>query len=174
MNICIFGAASESIPKAFKEEAEKICERLGNTGHNLIFGAGSTGIMGACARGFAKTPAKIYGYMPEHIVDLDIEPTFEACDSLCITTTLNKRKELMEEDAQAYIIMPGGIGTMDEFFEVLTLKGLGLENKPIIIYNIQGYYNNIISFLENCVANVPVNSLYSVVDNYEDLVKELC
>lgn len=173
MNICIFGAASERIPTEIKQEAEKICEQLGNAGYNLVFGAGATGVMGACARGFAKTPAKIYGYVPEHIKNLNIEPVFEGCNQLYVTKTLNERKELMEQNSQAYIIMPGGIGTMDELFEVLTLKGLGVENKPIILYNFQGYYNNIITFLENCVANICVKDAYYIVDNYEDLVEAL-
>lgn len=173
MNICIFGAASELIPTEIKREAEKICEQLGNAGHNLVFGAGATGVMGACARGFAKTPSKIYGYVPEHIKNLKIESVFEGCNQLYITKTLNERKELMEQNSQAYIIMPGGIGTMDELFEVLTLKSLGIENKPIVIYNINGYYNNILFFLMRCSTNVPIEKLFKVVDNYEDLVEAL-
>lgn len=148
MNVCVFGAASNEIDKSYISAAEKLGEELANRGHSLIFGAGKNGLMGAVARGVHKVNGKIYGVIPSFFRDESIEKIFDKCTELIFTETMAQRKAKMEELADAFIIVPGGIGTLEEFFQVLTLKQLGRHTKPIVIYDINGYYKMLGDFLK--------------------------
>ena len=140
MNICIFGAASPKIDDMYIKEVEELGENLGKRGHDLVFGAGAHGLMGAAARGFHKGGGKVYGVVPKFFREEDIEALYEECDEFYYTDTMAERKAQMEDLADAFIVVPGGIGTFEEFFEVLTLKQLGRHRKPIILFDINGYY----------------------------------
>ena len=143
MKICVFGAASHTIDKKYIEMVEKIGEEMAKRGHSLGFGGGANGLMGAAARGVKKGGGYILGVIPKFFEDESVEAVFEECDQLIEPDTMRERKQLMEDNAEAFIITPGGIGTFEEFFEILTLKQLCRHNKPIAIYNIRGYYNEI-------------------------------
>lgn len=151
MNICVFGAASSEIDKKYKDAVGVMGERLAQEGHNLVFGAGTHGLMGAAARGFKKGGGKITGVIPTFFKEADVEVIYTDCDDLIFTETMHERKAKMEELADAFIITPGGIGTFEEFFEVLTLKQLGRHKKPIAIYNIDGYYDSLQAMLEHSI-----------------------
>ena len=148
MKVCIFGAASDEIAKFYIDAVEKLGEDLAKRGHELVFGAGGNGLMGAAARGVYKQGGKIYGVIPSFFRDENIEKIFDKCDELIYTETMAQRKAKMEELADAFIIVPGGMGTFEEFFEVLTLKQLGRHVKLIAIYDINGYYKKLEEFLE--------------------------
>lgn len=151
MNICIFGAASSEIDDKYIKAVENLAQQLANSGHNLVFGAGGQGLMGAAARGFRAGGAKITGVIPEFFKDADIEAIYDDCDELIYTDTMRERKATMERRADAFITVPGGIGTFEELFEVLTLKQLGRHDKPIIIYNCDGYYSALEAMLDNAI-----------------------
>ncbi len=151
MNICIFGAASSEIDAEYVEAVEKLAQELAERGHNLVFGAGACGLMGAAARGFKKGGAKITGVIPEFFKDAQIEAIYYDCDKLIYTESMHERKAKMEELADAYIIVPGGIGTFEELFEIMTLKQLARHNKPIAVYNINGYYDKMEEMLRHAV-----------------------
>jgi len=104
--------------------------------------------MGAAAEGFREGGAHIIGVIPKFFEEEQVEAIFEFCDELIQPDTMRERKQLMEDHADAFVIVPGGIGTFEEFFEILTLKQLCRHNKPIAIYNIKGYYNEIVHALE--------------------------
>ena len=148
MNICVFGAASNEIDECYIAAVEKLGERIAKEGHTLVFGAGGHGLMGAAARGVHRCGGKIYGIIPKFFKEENIEQIFDACDELIFTETMAERKAKMEDMADAFIIVPGGIGTFEEFFQVLTLKQLGRHVKPIVIYDINGYYKKLEEFLE--------------------------
>lgn len=149
MNICIYGASSNKIDSSFMESAEKLGEELAKRGHSLVFGGGTNGLMGAVARGFSKKDGKIIGIAPSFFnVDGVL---FDKCDEFIYPETMRKRKEIMEQKSDAFIMTPGGVGTFDEFFEILTLKQLGLHSKPIAIFNINGYFDNLIATLNSAV-----------------------
>lgn len=149
MNICIYGASSNKIDSSFMEASEELGEQLAKRGHTLVFGGGTNGLMGAVARGFSKTDGKIIGIAPSFFnVDGVL---FDKCDEFIYPDTMRKRKELMEQKSDAFIMTPGGVGTFDEFFEILTLKQLGLHSKPIAIFNINGYFDNLIATLNSAV-----------------------
>ncbi len=146
MNICIYGASSNLIDKGYIDATEELGYLLAKRGHKLIFGAGAGGLMGAAARGFYRAGGSILGIVPSFFnVDGVL---FEDCDELIYTETMRERKQLMEKRADAFIAVPGGIGTFDEMFEILTLKQLGIHNKPTVFFNTNGYYNTLLSFLE--------------------------
>lgn len=148
MKICVFGAASNEIDKEYIRLVEEFGEMLAKRGHSLVFGAGNNGLMGACARGVTKGGGKIQGVIPSFFRTEAIEEIYGECDELILTETMAERKSKMEELADAFVIVPGGIGTFEEMFEVLTLKQLGRHEKAIVIYDIADYYDGIDKMLE--------------------------
>lgn len=148
MKVCVFGAASDKIDKIYIERVEALSKKLGKRGHSLVFGAGANGVMGAAARGFYAEGAEIIGVIPEFFKQENIEAIFENCTEIIFTQTMNQRKNKMEDIADLFIIAPGGIGTFEELFEVLTLKQLGRHKKPIVFYNINGYYDELMEFMK--------------------------
>ncbi len=151
MNICVYGAASSQIDSRYIEIVENLCEELGKRGHTLIFGAGGSGLMGAAARGFKQGGSRVCGVVPLFFKEQKIEALYDNSDNTIYTRDMGARKQIMEENADAFIVTPGGIGTYDEFFQVLTLKQLKQHNKPIALFNINGYYYSIQALMHNGV-----------------------
>ncbi len=146
MNICIYGASSNEIDKIYIDKVEALGALLAKKGHTLIFGGGGNGVMGASARGVHSENGKIIGVVPSFLnVDGML---FDKCDELIYTETMRDRKQKMEDLSDAFIMAPGGIGTYEEFFEILTLKQLGRHNKAIVIYNINSYFDEFLRMLE--------------------------
>ncbi len=146
MKICVFGASGHELKQPYFDAAAELGRALGLGGHTLVFGAGDRGLMGACARGAAETGAEIIGVAPRFFDEPGI--LFQSCTRLILTETMRERKALMEELGEAFIVMPGGIGTLEEFFEVLTLKQLGRHDKPIALLNTCGCYDALRTLLE--------------------------
>lgn len=140
MNICVFGAGSPKVDPEYLTSAEQLGEAIAKRGHNLVFGGGRNGLMGAVARGTKVAGGRVVGVVPQFFLDEDIEPIFEYCDELIITKDMAERKDKMEELSDAFIITPGGIGTFEEFFQMLVLKQLNKHNKAMAVYNVNGYY----------------------------------
>ena len=149
MKICVFGAASAHIDNKYVAAVEKLGEKLALRGHSLVFGCGGTGLMGAVARGVKRCGGKIHGVIPEFFREEGVEIIFDECDKVSYTKTMAERKKIMEDEAEAFIIVPGGIGTFEEFFEVLTLKQLGRHSKGLAIFNIDGYYDDLERFMQS-------------------------
>lgn len=147
MKICIFGAASALIDKKYIEKVEALAEKMARRGHSLVFGAGGSGLMGAAARGTKRGGGYIHGVIPHFFREERLESIYTACDKITYTETMAERKTTMEDDCDAFIIVPGGIGTLEEFFEVITLKQLGRHHKAIAFYNIDGYYDSLEAFM---------------------------
>lgn len=140
MNICVYGAASNEIDNSYITAVEELGEEMGKRGHTLIYGGGAQGLMGAAARGVKKGGGKVIGVAPSFFkVDGVL---FKDCDEFIFTDTMRERKQIMEDKADAFITTPGGIGTFEEFFEILTLKQLRRHGKALAVYNLNGYYDN--------------------------------
>ena len=173
MKICVFGAASHTIDKKYIEMVEQMGEEMAKRGHSLVFGGGANGLMGAAARGVKKGGGYILGVIPKFFEDESVESVFEECDQLIEPDTMRERKQLMEDNAEAFIITPGGIGTFEEFFEILTLKQLCRHNKPIAIYNINGYYNEILHAIEVATKKNFIRGgcldLFKICENTDEL-----
>lgn len=175
MRICVYGAASPTIDPEYIRQTEILGEEMAKRGHSLVFGGGANGLMGAAARGVKKGGGSILGVIPKFFENETIEAIYDKCDELLTPDTMRERKQLMEDNADAFIITPGGIGTYEEFFEILTLKQLCRHNKPIAIFNIMGYYNGLNEVMnqamqknfirENC------STLFRITDNLDELLE---
>ena len=151
MKICVFGAASPTIDEKYIKAVEELGEIMSRRGHELVFGAGANGLMGAAARGVKRGGGRIHGVIPTFFKEEEIEAIYQECDELTFTDSMRERKQAMEDCADAFIITPGGIGTFEEFYEILTLKQLGRHKKPIVIFNIEHYFNDLLAVM-NCAV----------------------
>ena len=146
MNVCVYGAASDNIKQEFKTAGEFLGRRIAERGHSLVFGGGAAGLMGATARGVYSKDGKMLAVVPSFFnVDGVL---FEHSTETIFTETMRERKRILEDSSDGFIITPGGIGTFDEFFEILTLYSLNCHKKPIAIYNTSGYYDALINMLK--------------------------
>lgn len=141
MRVCIYGAASTKIPEVYTKTAYKLCKNLAERGHSLVFGAGDGGMMGAAARGFHDAGGHVMGVAPTFFKETVIEKLYDDSDVIVYTESMGMRKSVMEANADAFIVMPGGIGTYDEFFQILTLKQLKVLKQPIVLFNINHFYD---------------------------------
>lgn len=174
MRICLYGAASPTIDKEYIERVEALGREMASRGHSLVFGGGGNGLMGAAARGVKEKGGHILGVIPKFFDEENVEEIFSECDELIMPDTMRERKQLMEDNAEAFIIVPGGIGTFEEFFEILTLKQLCRHKKPIGIYNIRGYYNELVLAMETAMQKGFIREncaeLYYLTDDPAELL----
>lgn len=173
MNICVFGAASEKIDDIYKETAELLGEKLARKNHTVVFGGGKYGVMGALARGATKENGKLISVATNFFKDAGV--LYEKCFKFYYAETMRERKQLLESNSNAFIAAPGGMGTFEEFLEILTLKQLGQTNKALAIYNVNHYYDDLISFLNKAVNDHFMDeedmSLFYVSDNIDDIIE---
>ncbi len=146
MNICLYGSGSRKTDKIYTDEAYKLGSQMASLNHTLVFGGGDTGMMGACARGVHDNDGKSLGIAPEWIGDF--EPLCEDCSKFLYVETMDERKQEFVKNSDAFIISPGGIGTLDEFFEIITLKKLKQHTKPIIVFNINHFYDTMLKMID--------------------------
>lgn len=174
MNICVYGASSAAIDKSYIQAGEELGRAMAKRSFGLIFGGGANGLMGAVARGVHEVgTTDIIGIAPSFFnVDGVL---FEHCTDFIYPGTMRDRKKKMEDLSEAFIVTPGGIGTFDEFFEILTLKQLGRHNKPIGILNTNGYYNHLLSFIQNGIdenfMTEECKKIFFMTDDVEELLE---
>lgn len=175
MNYCVYGASSAAIAKSYINPTEELGQKLAAHGHNIVFGGGANGLMGAVARGVHRGGGKVTGVAPTFFkVDGVL---YDRCDEMIYTETMRERKKILEESSDGFIVTPGGPGTLDEFFEILTLKQLGRHTKPIAIFNIHGYFDPLQKQLESAVDKLflapAALKLFAVFDNPDKLIAYL-
>lgn len=176
---CVYGGASEKIEDIYIKEIEKLGKVIAENEYSLVYGAGASGCMGAVARGVRENGGYIMGISPHFIKTF--EPIFD-CDNTVLVETMAERKTLMEKPADIFIIAPGGIGTMDEFFQVLTLKYLNRIKTPIVVLNINHFYDSLVELINSLIKNkavIPeITDYFEVFDCVDDgklekLLKEI-
>lgn len=174
-NICVFCASSNEVREEFKKEAKSLVHLLAKHNFNLVFGGCKVGLMGVVAMEMKKLNRKIIGILPKAIMDYGL--VFEELDEMILTDSMYDRKKKMAEFSDAYIILPGGFGTLDELTEVLVQKSLEIEKKPIVILNTNHFYDILLNFFQKIVdenlANREFLKLYKVVDNINDAIEYL-
>ena len=175
MNLCLYGASSDQIAPAYLQAVEALGAKLAARGHGMVFGGGAQGLMGAAARGVSSQHGYILGVAPSFFnVDGVLYPH---CSEFIYTETMRQRKQIMEDRADGFIMVPGGIGTYEEFFEMLTLKQLGRHSKPIAILNLNGYYDLLEQLLEQTIRQgfmkPACRSLYGVFSDADALLDYL-
>ena len=170
MKICIYGASSARLDAVYYEQAEKLGKLMAQSGHSLVFGGGKEGLMGAVARGVHSGGGEIIGIAPKFFDEPGV--LYEHCAKMIFTETMRERKQRMEEESTACIVLPGGIGTFEEFFETLTLKQLGKTDRAIVILNTNGYYEAMQNLLESTAERKFMSEkcleLYRMADTPED------
>ena len=175
MNICIYGASSKVISDEYIKQVEDLGYLLAKRGHNLIFGGGASGLMGAAARGFSKADGNITGIAPRFF-DVD-GILYDKCTRFIYTDTMRERKKILEDESDCFIVTPGGVGTYDEFFEIVTLKQLGRHSKPIVIFNVCGYFDELQKLMEKALSEKMLTekslSLYMITDDMEEVISYL-
>ena len=185
MKICVFGASSRDLEQGYFDEAFALGAELARRGHTIVFGGGASGLMGATARGAKSRGGRLIGIAPKFfdepgILDKD-------CDEMIFTETMSERKKAMEDMSEAFITLPGGIGTFEEFFEALTLKQLGRHAKAMAVLNTLGYYDALEAMVQRAVDErfltadgknlyamfTDVGELVSYVENYHAEPEEI-
>ena len=146
MNICLYGSGSRKTDKIYTDEAYNLGCKIAQNNHTLVFGGGDTGMMGACAKGVHDSNGKSIGIAPEWIDNF--EPLCRECSEFIYVDSMDERKQKFLENSDAFIISPGGIGTLDEFFEIITLRKLKQHDKEIIVFNINNFYDTMIKMIE--------------------------
>ena len=170
MRICVYGSSSTELDEKYTAAAYDLGRKMAKKGIGLVFGGGAQGVMGATARGVRSAGGEIIGVSPKF---LDVDGVlFQQCTELIYTDTMRERKQIMEDTADAFIVGPGGFGTLEEFFEILTLKQLERHNKAIVLLNTDGYYDTLLDFIARSMnehfVKEACSMLYSVCGSVDD------
>jgi hypothetical protein len=165
--ICVFCGSSFGSDPAFREAARAIGAGIAEMGHSLVFGGGGPGLMGDTARAAREAGTQVYGILPAFL--RDVEPPLTHGETTEIVPDLFERKQKMIARSDAFLVLPGGLGTFDEFFEVLTAAQLGVHAKPIILVNVNGYFDALETMLQAAVKAGFVQAknlkLYQIADS---------
>ncbi|QDH78535.1 TIGR00730 family Rossman fold protein [Echinicola soli] len=143
--ITIYCGSNTGNNPAYKKEAITLAEEMTLRKMDLVYGAGKVGLMGIMADHMLSVGRNVYGFIPQKLVDVEV--AHHGCTELTVVETMRDRKWLMAETGDGFIAMPGGIGTLEELFEIMTLNQLGYIQKPLALYNVEGYYDKLIEFL---------------------------
>ena len=174
-SICIFCGSSFGNNPEFKITATAIGKYFAENDIQLVYGGGNVGLMGALSHSVMNNGGKVTGVIPNFMMEKEWGD--ESVTKLHRVGSMHERKKLMSEIADGFIAIPGGIGTLDELFEIFTWKQLNLHTKPIGLLNVNGYYDSLIEFLNSIVENgfMKKETLdYLIVkDNIEDLIDSL-
>ena len=170
-SVCVYCGSSSNVDDAYKEAATRLGNLIAETGWDVVYGGGRVGLMGLVADGALEKGAKVVGIIPEHIEEREVQ--HDNLTEMHVVDTMHIRKAMMVERSQAFVILPGGLGTLDELFEILTWKQLGLHDKPIVIVNMNGYWSKFIELTQGLASAGFMREgdlgLYQVVDSVEDV-----
>ena len=150
-SICVFCASSNAVDKVYHQVATDLGQRIGLLGLDLIFGGGGIGLMGDVARGVHDKGGRVVGVIPEFFLNNEQPIEYAKADELIITKDMRSRKAIMDERSDAFIVLPGGIGTLEEATEIISMKQLGLTEKPIVFINTNKFYDAFILNLNRMV-----------------------
>lgn len=168
-SICVYCSSSDDIADIYPPVAEALGREMAQRGHELIYGGGAVGLMGVMAEAAHAAGGTVTGVIPSKLQAR--EGIAYDADELIVTDTMRERKRIMYQNADAFAVLPGGYGTLEEFMEVLTLKQLGYHDRPIAILNVDGFYDTLLSFFEELrdgqFARTAVTDLVNVVSSAE-------
>lgn len=148
-SLCVYCGSRPGADSCFTETARQVGHWIGSHGGQLVYGGGCSGLMGTVAQAAQEAGGRVIGVIPKALVEK--EWANHACDELHVVDTMHERKRLMAEHADAFLALPGGIGTFEEFFEVWTWRQLGYHDKPVGLLNQNGYYDSMQTFLQQAV-----------------------
>ena len=174
MRICLYGSGSPDIDEIYTDEAYRLGCEIAKRGHSLVFGGGDTGMMGACAKGVRDNDGKSLGIAPPWIGNF--EPLCEVCSEFIYVDSMDERKNKFVENSDAFIITPGGIGTLDEFFEIITLKKLKQHDKEVIVFNIDGFFDKMFEMIDEMGEKgflYKQSEIYKTANDIDGIFKQL-
>ena len=148
-NLAVFCASADGVDPSYKAAAEELGSALGVRGLGLIYGGAAVGLMQAVAEAALAAGGRVVGVIPQVLVDLEV--AHQGITELHVVDTMHTRKALIGNLADAFLVMPGGFGTLEEVFEVLAWQTLKLHAKPIVLLNTNGYYDLLLAFLDHAV-----------------------
>lgn len=174
-SVCVFCGASNDVDKKFLDIGAEFGELLAKRDTTLVYGGGDCGVMGAVANSTMKHGGHVTGVFPVSL--RNIENEHQNLTEIIIVNTMHERKQNMFDRSDAFIVFPGGFGTMDEMFEIITWKQLLLHDKPVIIFNYQGYWDPLVKLMHNIIENgfakAEVATFFHVVDELEEIMDVL-
>ena len=170
-SICVFCGARMGNNAAFEQAARDLGDVLAKNAWRLVYGAGDVGLMGAVADSAQASGAATFGVMPEHLMQTEVGK--RDLDRFIITDDMHSRKKLMFINSDAVVLLPGGAGSLDEFFEVLTWAQLGLHSRPSIVANIEGYWQPMLDMVDHVIASgfadASLRSLFCVTQTVDEI-----
>ena len=171
-NICIFASSSDNIERSFFKSAYELGIEIGRAGYNIVYGGSTLGLMGEVTAGARSKGSDIIGVMPEKLYNMGISSG--DCTKFILTKGMRERKEKMDKLSSALIALPGGFGTLEEMSEMIVQKQIGYNNKPIVIFNVNGYYDDLIAFFDSIIkknfASKISEKLYFITNSPKDAV----
>jgi uncharacterized protein (TIGR00730 family) len=144
--VCVFCGSSLGVKPAYRSEAVTLGRLLGEAGLGLVYGGAQVGLMGALADAALANGGEVIGVIPRTLAGIEV--AHQRLSQLVLVDTMHERKALMAQEADAFVALPGGFGTLDEFFEILTWAQLNIHAKPCVLVNTGGYYDHLLSFLQ--------------------------
>ena len=173
-NVCVYASSSNYLEEIFYKQAQELGELLGKNGYNIVYGGSRLGLMYACSNAVKANGGKIFGVMPERLANMGCANP-EDCDEFILTKGMRERKAKLDELSDAVVAIAGGYGTLEELSELIVQKQLGYNNKPIVILNTDGFYDNLIMFFESIInrnfANEESRKLYYVAKTPSEVIE---
>jgi hypothetical protein len=174
-SICVYCSSSDDIADAYPPIARALGQGIARRGHEVLYGGGAVGLMGVMAEAAHEAGGTVTGVIPSKLQDR--EGIAYDADELIVTDTMRERKRIMYQNADAFAVLPGGYGTVEEFMEVLTLKQLGYHDRPIAMLNVDGFFDTLLSFFEELregqFARAAVTDLVHVVPSADAALDRL-
>ncbi|MEM6810860.1 MAG: TIGR00730 family Rossman fold protein [Pseudomonadota bacterium] len=174
-NVCVYCGSSSRVDESYKEAAANLGKNIAEAGWGVVYGGGRVGLMGIVADTALKHGVHVKGIIPEHIQSREIEHT--DLSELVVVDTMHQRKQIMVDSSDAFVILPGGLGTLDELFEIATWKQLGLHDKPIVIVNMNDYWTKLIEALHHVAGEGFMREedlgLFHLVGSVDEVVEAL-
>lgn len=174
-SICVYCGSSGRAADLYKQAARRMGEIIGSNGRGLVYGGGRVGLMGLVADAALEAGSHVVGIIPEHIKVREVDHT--GLSELHVVQSMHERKQMMVDRSDAFVILPGGLGTLDEFFEIMTWRQLGLHDKPIVVVNVGGYWTSMMHLIDVMIKEGFVRESdrewLQVVDSVEDVLAAL-
>lgn len=169
--LCVYCSSSRDLDPKYYAAGEAIGRGLAEKGWGLIYGGGNAGTMGAVARGTKAAGGHVVGVIPHFMMDREL--AFHEANELVTVDSMRERKRIMAERADAFVTLPGGIGTLEEVSEIMVERALNLSRKPLVMFNQDGYFDDLLRFLERMIAerfkSAGFSSLFGVANHLDDV-----
>ena len=175
LSLCVYCGSRSGASVAYEATATELGRAIAAQGWRLVYGAGDVGLMGAVARAAQAAGAETFGVIPTHLVNMEVGK--RDLTTYVVTENMHERKKVMFMNSDAIVVLPGGAGSLDEFFEVLTWKQIGLHDKPIYLLSTEGYWQPLIDLIDHVIAQgfapAATASYFETVGTVEELVARL-